>query len=221
MENRAYLPQPGSLTLGYPAVFSEDEIHFGAGNADWKDVPPPRSEPSRPERRPGAYPGLAALLWTVRDTLEAVLYRLIVVRLVLTDGSPRWLPRADADLQDALEALRSVEVLRAAEVDGIVHAGRKPERGSLAALIKIAPEPWPKVFAEHRDALRLLVTEVEAATAENKRLLLAAGRRRRMPATCATHPVRDDTAATAAAAYRSALATLATLPQLSLQEFLT
>lgn len=160
------------------------------------------------------------MLWTVRESLEAVLYRLIVVRLILTDGSPRWLPRAEADLQAALETLRSVEVLRAAEVDGIVHAARRPERGSLAALMKIAPEPWPNVFDEHRSSLRLLMTEIEAATAENKRLLLAAVRRRRMPASCTAHPVRDEAAVTAAAAYRSALATLGTVPQLSLQEFL-
>lgn len=184
-------------------------------------MPISRREPRRgSERRPGVYPGLAALLWTVRESLDTVLYRLIVVRLIVTGGSPRWLPRADADLQDALEALRSVEVLRAAEVDGIVHATRKPQRGSLAALIKIAPDPWPKVFAEHRNALRLLMTEIEAATAENKRLLMAAVRRKHTPATCAAHPTPDEAAVRAAAAFRSALTTLATVPQLSLQDFL-
>lgn len=187
-------------------------------------MPPPsssrRESSPQSERRPGVYPGLAALLWTVRESLEAVLYRLIVVRLVLTDGSPRWLPRADAELQDALEALRSVEVLRAAEVDGIVHAARTPKRASLGSLMKIAPEPWPGVFAEHREALRLLLTEIDAATAANKRILIAAVRRKRMPAACTNRPARDEAAVAAAAAYRAALATMATVPQLSLREFL-
>jgi hypothetical protein len=143
---------------------------------------------------------------------------LVVVRYVATDGSPRWLPRADADLRDALETLRSVEVLRAAEVDGIVHGTRKPERGSLAAISKIAPAPWPRVFAEHRDALRLLVTEIDAATTQTKQVLQTAAHRRPKPlGATAGHGAA---AAEAAAAYRSALATLDTLPQLSLREFL-
>lgn len=161
------------------------------------------------------------MLWTVRESLEHVLYKLVMVRLVVTNGSPRWLPRADAELQDALDALRSAEVLRAAEVDDILPASsRHPQRSTITALIKAAPEPWPAVFAEHRGALRLLVTEIEAATAENKRILLAAVRRTRMPAACANPPTRDDSGVTAAAAYRAALATLATVPQLSLRDFL-
>jgi hypothetical protein len=163
------------------------------------------------------YPGLAALLWTVRESLEAVLFKLVMVRLVITDGSPRWLPRADAELRDALETLRSVEVFRAAEVDGIVHAARKPERGSLAALMTIAPAPWRGVFAEHRAALLLLVAEIEEATAENKSVLQAAAHRRPAPVRTSA---ADEAEVAAAAAYRSALATLDTVPQLSLREFL-
>jgi hypothetical protein len=184
-------------------------------------VPTSRRE-SRPgsERRPGIFPGLAAVLWTVRESLESVLYALVVVRLVVTDGSPRWLPRADAELRGALETLRSVEVLRAAEVDGIMQAARKPGRSSLSALVKVAPDPWPSVFAEHRDALRVLVDQVDAATAENKRVLQAAAHRKRVPAARSVPPATDDSTDVSAAAYRSALATLDTVPQLSLHEFL-
>ena len=174
---------------------------------------------SRPgsERRPGLFPGLAALLWTVRESLESVLYALVVVRLVASDGSPRWLPRAEADLRDALDALRSVEVLRAAEVEGIVQGTRKAQRSSLEALTKLAPAPWPLVFADHRDALRLLVTEIETETARTKQLLQTAAHRRPKPSAAAS---ADADAAEAAAAHRSMLATLDTVPQLSLREFL-
>jgi hypothetical protein len=184
-------------------------------------VPTSRRE-SRPgsERRPGIFPGLAALLWTVRESLESVLYKLVVVRLVVTDGSPRWLPQADAELRDALDTLRSVEVLRAAEVDDVMQAARKPGRSSLAALVKLAPEPWPRVFAEHRDALRVLVDQIDVATAENKQVLQAAAHRTRMPTGRSGRRATEDIAEVSAAAYRSALATLDTVPQLSLHEFL-
>lgn len=186
-------------------------------------MPASRRE-SRPASPPGVYPGLAALLWTVRESLEAVLYKLVMVGLVITDGSPRWLPRADAELRDALEALRSVEVLRAAEVDGIVRAVRPSAPVSLAAVQQSAPQPWPAVFAEHREALRLLMAEIDSAVADNRRALQTASRRTRVPAGCSTRPSREaqreDAQVTATAAYRSALATLATVPQLSLQEFL-
>jgi hypothetical protein len=180
-------------------------------------VPGSRRSRSESESRSGVYPGLAALLWTVRESLESVLFKLVVVRLVITDGSPRWLPRADAELRDALETLRSVEVFRAAEVDGIVHAARKPDRGSLAGLMKIAPAPWPGVFAEHREALRLLLAQIDEATAENKTVLQAAAHRRPAPVRA---PSAGDDLEVAAAAYRSALATLDSVPQLSLREFL-
>lgn len=168
--------------------------------------------------RPGAFPGLAALLWTVRGHLEFVLYRLVVIRLVVTDGSPRWLPRADAELQDTLAALRSAEVLRAAEFDGVTPTVRTPSRGSLESLIKVVPEPWPSVFADHRDALWLLIAEIDAATIENTRLLRAASRGSRTPVELSSPAKRDDAVVTAA--YRTALATLETVPQLSLHDFL-
>jgi hypothetical protein len=192
-------------------------VQIGAGSADHAAVSISRRPGS--DRRSAVYPGLAALLWTVRESLESVLYALVVTRLVVTDGSPRWLPRADGVLRDALEALRSVELLRAAEVDGIVRAARKNEPVSLDALMKTAPEPWPEIFADHRAALRQLVGEIDAAIAETKRVLQAAAHR----------PPRGGADLSGAAAgaeadantvYRFALATLDTVPQLSLQEFL-
>jgi hypothetical protein len=144
---------------------------------------------------------------------------LVVVRLIVLHGSPRWLPRAEADLQGALEQLRSVELLRAAEVDGIVQAAGHPEHSSLALLMKVAPDPWPNVFGEHREALRTLVADIDTACTETKRVLQAAARRRLLPSARAPRPTREEAAATSAA-YRSALATLATVPQLSLADFL-
>ena len=78
--------------------------------------------------------------------------------------------------------LRATEVLRAAEVDAIAQA--RAARRSLAGRADraFAPEPWSDVFAEHRDALRLLMTEIDGGGAENRQVLQAELRRFRMPA---------------------------------------
>jgi hypothetical protein len=115
-------------------------------------------------------------------------------------------------------ARRRGTALRAAEVDAIV--GGMPGSDSLAALIDIAPEPWAGVFEQHREALRLLLTEIDAAAAENRRILKAELRRFRLPARLSARTVRDEDAVTALAAYRASLATTDSIPQLSLQEFL-
>ena len=95
-----------------------------------------------------------------------------------------------------------------------------PERCPERCPDRWAPEPWPAVFADHRDALRLLMTEIGAAVAENKQVLQSAVRKHRMPAACSSRAQRDEAAAAAAASYRSALATLSSVPQLSLEDFL-
>ena len=199
-------------------------IHIGARNADPVGVPAPHHQstgvPSDSEGRPGAFAALAALLWTVRETLETVQYALVVERLVVTDGSVRWLPRADADVVRALDALRSVEVLRAAEVDEIAHQLGLAGEQTLSMLAAMAPEPWPDLFAEHREALRACSSTIDQAIAENARVLASAVRKYRMPAVGSSRPQRDEQKVVAAAAYRAALATLATAPQLSLQDFL-
>ncbi len=178
---------------------------------------------------PGAFPALAAVLWTVHEALEDVLYRLLQFRLVARDGaSMRWLPRADHELRRALEALESAEVLRAAEVEGIAGLAHGhpsvPETVTLASLQELARDPWPAVLAEHGRTLRALVREVEKSATQTRRVLQAASAPARVRAGGRVRFESDapDEARgpVITAVFESATATLTRLPQLSLREFL-
>jgi hypothetical protein len=127
----------------------------------------------RVDQAADCYAAVAAVLWTEREALELVLFKLVEEQLVLTAGSTRWLNRADAELRIALDRLRGNELARAAEVEALALGLGVPLETTLAELADTAPEPWGMVLAEHRTALRSLVFEVDAVAAENRRLLEA------------------------------------------------
>lgn len=116
---------------------------------------------------------VAGVLWSERDLLDDVLYRLTQEQLVLSAGTTRWLNRADDEVRAALERLQLAEVTRAIQVQVLATRLNLPESTTLAELAAIAPEPWPLVLSEHRTALRAAVAEIEAVSAENRRLLQA------------------------------------------------
>jgi hypothetical protein len=123
--------------------------------------------------RADAFAAVAALLWDEREALEQLLFKLVEEQLILVSGSTRWLNRADAEVRVSVTALRASEVMRAAEVDGLARRLDLPVETTLGELADRAPEPWPLVLIEHRDALRELVVQIDAVAAENRRLLVA------------------------------------------------
>ena len=116
---------------------------------------------------------LSSLLWRERETLERLLFKLIEQQLILSAGSTRWLANADAEVAAAAEALQDHEIARAAEVALLVQRYGLPADTSLRQVALVAPEPWPVVLLEPRDALRALPLEIDAVTTENRRMLLA------------------------------------------------
>ncbi len=118
-----------------------------------------------------AFAAVSTILWSEREALELLLFKLVEEQLVVTSGSPRWLSRADAEVRAALDRMRAGEVVRAAEVEALAMSLGLPVETSLAELAAAAPEPWDLVLTEHRNALRELVLEIEAVSAENRRLL--------------------------------------------------
>jgi hypothetical protein len=120
-----------------------------------------------------AFAAVSNVLWSERETLEHLLYKLVAEQLVLTSGATRWLNHADAEVRAALDRLRASEVIRAAEVEALALAIGLPLETSLGELAEAAPEPWSTVLADHRTALRQLVFEIEGVGAENRRLLSA------------------------------------------------
>ena len=119
------------------------------------------------------YGAVSNALWTQRDLLDRLLYRLVAEQLVLTSGSTRWLAKADDDVRQALDDLRTGEVARAVHVDALVrHFGMEPD-ASLADLAVGAPDLWADLLTDHRLALRELAFEVQQVSDENQRLLKA------------------------------------------------
>jgi hypothetical protein len=123
-----------------------------------------------------AFGALTDVLWRERELLEGLLYKLTAQQMVLRSGENRWLARADAEVREAVEGLQDFEVLRAAEVDLLVRHYGLPANASLRELAETAPEPWPAVLYDHREALRTLTFEIDAVAAHNRRLLQAGER---------------------------------------------
>nr|WP_157345729.1 flagellar protein FlgN [Nocardioides sp. MAH-18] len=113
------------------------------------------------------------VLWRERELLEALLYRLDVEALVMSSGRTRWLTNAARDVDDAVEALREVEILRAIAADEAAEAvGLAPNAG-LGELIAVAEEPWVGILTEHRDTFLTLVEEISRVAQSNRALIVA------------------------------------------------
>lgn len=141
----------------------------------------PLDSPAAPRRdeAPGRvayadlHAGLTSWLWRERETLERLLFTLVVQQLLVQAGRIRFLPAADAGVRASVDELHELEVLRSIEVRELAVRLGVPADSSLQQLSELAPEPWNQLYADHRAALRELAAEVQAATAENLRLLRA------------------------------------------------
>lgn len=120
-----------------------------------------------------AFSAVTALLWREREVLERLLFKLVEQQLILTSGNTRWLNHADAEVRDAVASLQDHEIVRAAEVDALVRRHGLPADATLRQLAETAPEPWPMVLLDHREALRALTLEIDSVATENKRTLQA------------------------------------------------
>jgi flagellar FlgN protein len=121
----------------------------------------------------GAFGALTTLLWREREILEHLVFRLVEQQLILSAGLARWLPTVDGEVRAAAESLQDHEVARAFEVDLLVQHFGLPPGTTLRELADVAPEPWPTMLLDHRDALLALTVEIDTVTEENRRLLTA------------------------------------------------
>ncbi|HVU92064.1 MAG TPA: hypothetical protein VHC23_07515 [Jatrophihabitans sp.] len=116
---------------------------------------------------------LSSLLWQERESLEAILFKLVTEQLIAGTGNVRFLQLADDELRDAAATLRENEVLRAAETQMLARLLDLPPDASLLQIAEVVDEPWPGLLREHRDALRALFAEIETAARANRAVLLA------------------------------------------------
>ena len=119
---------------------------------------------------------VSGILWKERELLELLLFKLEEEQLVLASGRTRWLAHATREVEFVLEQIRSTELLRAVEVDGVAADLGLGAGPSLSALADAAPEPWGDLLRSHRDAFLALTAEVQAMAEANRDLLESGSR---------------------------------------------
>jgi hypothetical protein len=119
---------------------------------------------------------LSSVLWREREQLETLLFKLEVEQLVLATGRTRWLPSAAREIEEILDAVREIELLRAIAADAVAaDLGLEPNP-SLSDIAEASPEPWRTIWLDHRESFTSVVAEV-TAMAQNNRELLTSGYR--------------------------------------------
>lgn len=124
-------------------------------------------------RRDAASADAATTLWRERELLEHLLFTLTSQQLILAAGAIRWLTAADAQVQQAVEALTDCELRRAIDTTELAGLLDLPGDATLDQLAQAADEPWGALLGDHRQALRELTGEITAVTGENRRMLRA------------------------------------------------
>lgn len=119
---------------------------------------------------------LSQVLWRERELLETLQYRLEVEQLVMAAGQTRWLANAAREVEDAVDRLREMELLRAVAADEAALAAGLEANPSLSALVAAAEEPWRSILADHREAFATISEDIERVATTN-RVLIANGLR--------------------------------------------
>ena len=114
---------------------------------------------------------LSLVLWRERELLETLQYRLEVEQLVMSKGQTRWLANAAREVEEAVDQLREMELLRAVAADEAAAAAGLGPNPSLADLVEAAEEPWRSILADHREAFAATSEEIERIAATNRALI--------------------------------------------------
>ncbi len=116
---------------------------------------------------------LSSVLWRERELLDTLLYKLEVEQLVLATGRTHWLAAAAREIDDVLELIRDVELLRAVEVDEVARElGLEPNPG-LHEIADRCEDPWRGIWLDHRAAFTTVATEISKMSESNRDLLTA------------------------------------------------
>jgi len=114
---------------------------------------------------------LARLLGHERRLLELLLFKLVEGKHLLAAGEARFLPYAAAEVERAMEKLQQAELRRSMMVHQLADELDVPEAAlTMTALANDSLEPYRTIFADHRQAFLELAAEIEAVTAQNRRL---------------------------------------------------
>jgi hypothetical protein len=104
---------------------------------------------------------LSHQLWTMRELLEQLVYKLEIQGLVLGAGRARWLPYVTAEIEATIDAIGAVEQDRAAASLRLARQYGIGNSLSLAEMVSNVPEPWASLLSQHRLHLLSLQAEIE------------------------------------------------------------
>lgn len=113
---------------------------------------------------------LSHQLWTMRELLEQLVFKLEVQTLLLGAGRARWIPFATAEIEAIIEAIAEVEIARESAARRLTGQRGLAPGTSLADLSAHLGAPWGPVFTQHRLHLLSLQAEVEELSRSNHEL---------------------------------------------------
>jgi hypothetical protein len=119
---------------------------------------------------------VSTVLWTERELLELLLFKLEEEQLVLASARTRWLAHATREVEMVIEQIRGAELSRAVAVDELAAELGLPSGPSLTALAEAAPSPWDEMLRDHRQAFLALTDEISEMSRSNRELLGTAAR---------------------------------------------
>ncbi len=125
-----------------------------------------------PDDAPASLGPLVMCVSGIAALTERVLWRLVVLKLVATSDERRFLDAAAADVDAAAAELADAEAARTEHVLRLSQAwGVPPTELSLTAIAERAPEGVAIALRVHRGRLHALAAEVEATSADVKRIV--------------------------------------------------
>ena len=113
---------------------------------------------------------LSQQLWTMRELLEQLVYKLDVQGLLLAAGRARWIPYVTAELEAVIEAIGEIEAARAQATARLARQVRMPQHSSLSELIEHVGPPWANLLSQHRLHLLSLQAEIEEISRANSEM---------------------------------------------------
>lgn len=116
---------------------------------------------------------LSSVLWRERELLETLLYKLEVEQMVLSQGRTHWLATAAREIEEVLEQVRSIELLRAIELDVVANELGLDPNPALHEVADRCTEPWKTIWLDHRDAFTHVATQIQKMSVTNRELLTA------------------------------------------------
>ncbi len=116
---------------------------------------------------------LSSVLWRERELLEMLAYKLEVEQLVLASGRTHWLAAAAREVEQVLERIREIELLRSVEVEVVATALGLADDASLQQIADASDEPWRSIWLDHREAFTSTATQIRQLSESNRELLTA------------------------------------------------